>query len=51
MTRSVLTKDVVEATGLTRRAATSLLRRLDERGRLTWHGSSWNDPLQYYTAD
>lgn len=47
----VRTKDVVEATGLTRRAATSLLRRLEKQGRLTWHGSSRNDPSQHYTAD
>lgn len=51
MTRRARTKDAAEATGLTPRAATTLLRRPEEQGRLMWHGSSRNDPSQHYTVD
>ncbi len=44
----VTTKDLTEATGLSRQAASVLLKRLAEDGLLVWHGSSRNDPRQYY---
>ena len=45
----VTTKDLTEATGLTRQAASVLLKRLSEGGALIWHGASKNDPRQYYS--
>ena len=45
----VTTKDLTEATGLTRQAASALLKRLAEGGALVWHGASRNDPRQYYS--
>ncbi len=47
----VTTRDVAAATGLSRRAAATLLGRLVEQGRLHWHGSSRNDPRQYYALN
>lgn len=44
------TREAVEVTGLSRQAASALLRRLVDRGLLTWHGKSAKDPRQYYTA-
>ena len=45
----VTTRDLAEATGLTRQAASMLLQRLAGRGALVWHGASKNDPRQYYS--
>ncbi|MBR3327989.1 MAG: putative DNA binding domain-containing protein [Atopobiaceae bacterium] len=45
----VTTRAVVQATGLSRQASATLLRRLSDRGILKWHGKSANDPHQYYS--
>ena len=49
-TGRVTTRGAAEATGLSRQAASALLKRLADRGLLTWHGKSPKDPRQYYTA-
>lgn len=45
----VTTRAVVQATGLSRQASAALLKRLSDRGILSWHGKSANDPHQYYS--
>lgn len=45
----VTTRSLVDATGMSRKAASALLKRLSNRGYLQWHGSSNNDPEQYYS--
>ncbi|MDJ1649890.1 MULTISPECIES: RNA-binding domain-containing protein [Gordonibacter] len=48
-TGRVTTRALVDATGLSRKAASALLKRLSNRDYLQWHGSSNNDPEQYYS--
>lgn len=46
----IATGATAELTGLSRQGAADLLRRLESRGMLVWHGKSVHDPRQHYTA-
>ena len=46
---SITTKDLVALTGKGSRTAGAVLKGLDIKGILVWHGTSPNDPTQYYT--
>ena len=49
MTGRVTVKEAVKGTGRSRFYASTLLKRLTEINLLVWHGTSQNDPTQYYT--
>lgn len=44
----VTTRELAEAAGISKQAASALLKRLADRGVLRWHGNSKRDPSQYY---
>ncbi len=46
--RRVTTRELAEAAGISKQAASALLKRLETRGTLRWHGNSKRDPSQYY---
>jgi len=45
----VTTKDLAGMIGRSTRSASTVLKALDTRSVLVWHGTSRNDPAQYYS--
>lgn len=45
----VKTARLMQSVGVSRVTASSLLKRLVEKGRLVWHGTGQHDPNQYYS--
>lgn len=45
----VTTARLMQSVGVSRVTASSLLKRLVEKGRLVWHGTGQHDPNQYYS--
>lgn len=48
---NITTKKLVELTGRAPRTVSGILKRLTQKGVLSWHGMSANDPTQYYTLN
>ncbi len=44
-------RELSEIIGRSQRSASRLLKGLAEKGVLTWHGSSMNDPMQHYSVE
>ncbi len=45
----VTTRDLSRLIGRSTRSSSSILKALEAKGILVWHGTSRNDPAQYYT--
>ncbi len=44
----VTTRKLAETAGISKQTASALLKRLEARGTLRWHGNNKHDPSQYY---
>lgn len=45
----VTTRNLSELIGRSTRSSSSILKALEAKGVLVWHGTSRNDPAQYYS--